>query len=143
MLRIRRSHTRRSQSKLAARTERCSGDHGLIAVVDAVDEGPPEPGEAVTVGLVAERMGIDPSRASRLVGSAIESGHLVRVASQRDGRRIGLELTAAGRQTAEAARQFRQAMFATAMHDWTDDERAEFARLLARFTDAFLDATGC
>lgn len=143
MRRIRRSQTRRSLNKLAARTEECSANPGLIAVADAVDEGPPAPGEEVTVGLVAERLGIDPSRASRLVSAAIESGHVVRVASQRDGRRIGLELTDTGREVLDSAHRFRQAMFAKAMRDWTDEERTEFARLLTRFTDAFLEAAGC
>jgi DNA-binding MarR family transcriptional regulator len=161
MRRIRRSQTRRSQIRLAARTDNpginfgtaagtagtagteCGTNPALVSVVDAVDEGPPAAGEQVTVGLVAERLGIDPSRASRLVAASIQSGHLVRVASQRDGRRIGLELTGAGREVLEATQRFRYAMFAKAMHDWTDDERTEFARLLTRFTSAFIEATGC
>lgn len=157
MLRIRRSQTRRSQSRLAERGHRgkhacrpdggpdgdCATDPALIAVVDAVGEGPPSPGQDVSVGLVAERMGIDPSRASRLVASAIAGGHLRRVASQHDGRRIGLELTDAGRETMAGAQRFRQAMFGRAMQGWTEQERTEFVRLLNRFADAFLDATGC
>lgn len=157
MLRIRRSQTRRSQTRLAARTDNpginsaspgtsgtpCGANPALVSVVDAVDEGPPAADEQVTVGLVAERLGIDPSRASRLVAASIESGHLVRVASQRDGRRIGLELTDAGREVLHVSQRFRQAMFAKAMQDWTDEERTAFARLLTRFADAFIEAAGC
>jgi DNA-binding MarR family transcriptional regulator len=143
MLRIRRSQTRRSLNRIAARASECPPDHSAIAVADAVDEGPPEPGTQVTVGLVAERLGVDPSRASRLVTAAIDAGYVRRVASQRDARRIGLELTDAGRDALDAAQRFRQAMFGRAMHDWTEHERTEFVRLLSRFTDAFLDATGC
>ena len=143
MVRIRRSQTRRSLSKIAAREGECPADHGVISVADAVDEGAPAPGAQVTVGLVAERLGIDPSRASRLVAAAIEAGHVRRVASQHDGRRIGLELTPAGRQALDGVQQFRQAMIGRAMHGWTDRERTEFARLLDRFTTSFLDATGC
>lgn len=143
MLRIRRSQTRRSLSRLAERERGCPPDHSVIAVADAVDEGPPCQGEEVTVGLVAERLGIDPSRASRLVTSAIDAGHVRRVASQRDGRRIGLELTEAGRDALDVAQRFRQAMIGRAMRGWTERERTEFVRLFGRFTDAFLDATGC
>lgn len=143
MLRIRRSQTRRSLHRLAARGGECPADPFVIAVADAVDEGPPCPGGEVGVGLVAERLGIDPSRASRLVAAAIDAGHVRRVASQRDGRRIGLELTEAGREALDAAQRFRQAMLGKAMRGWTERERAEFVRLFGRFTDAFLDATGC
>lgn len=142
MQRIKRSQTRRTQTRLAMGSGDCV-DHGLIAVVDAVGEGPPSPDGEVTVGLVADRLGIDPSRASRMVTNAIDSGHVVRVASQRDGRRIGLELTSAGRQALQQAQRFRQGLLARAMRDWTEHERAEFVRLFSRFTDSFLDATGC
>jgi DNA-binding MarR family transcriptional regulator len=143
LLRFRRSQTRRSRNRMAELDQGCQVDHGAVAVADAVDEGPPAPGEEVTVGLVAERLGIDPSRASRLVSAAIESGHVRRVASQRDGRRIGIELTDVGREALDQAQRFRQAMFGRAMQDWTERERTEFVRLLSRFTDSFLDATGC
>jgi DNA-binding MarR family transcriptional regulator len=143
MLRIRRSQTRRSLNRLAQRDGSCPPDFTVISVADAVDEGPSESDEEVTVGLVAERLGVDPSRASRLVTAAIDAGYIRRVASQRDGRRIGLELTGGGRAALDSVQQFRKAMFERAMRDWTDRERTEFVRLLDRFTDAFLDATGC
>jgi DNA-binding MarR family transcriptional regulator len=143
MLRIRRSQTRRSLTRIAAREGECLTDHTVIAVADAVDEGPPGPGEEVTVGLVAERLGVDPSRASRMVTAAIDAGHVRRIASQRDARRIGLELTAAGRDALDSVQRFRQAMFGRAMAGWTEHERTEFVRLFGRFTDALLDTTGC
>jgi len=73
-------------------------------------------------------------RASRQVGAAVASGHLRRSASQRDARRVGLELTAAGEAAIEVAHRYRRDRFATTMADWTPAERAEFARLLTRFT---------
>lgn len=105
----------------------------LFAVLDAVDEGPGGTG-AVTVSGVAERMGLDASRASRLVAAAVASGHVTRVAAQEDGRRVGLELTAQGRALIDRIHHFRQQRFADVMSTWTPAERAEFARLLTRFT---------
>jgi DNA-binding MarR family transcriptional regulator len=104
-----------------------------------VEEGPDGPGHEVTVGLVGERLGLDPSRASRLVAQAIQAGYVVRVASQADGRRIRLELTQEGHELAQAGHRFRQAVFGRLMSDWSDRDRQNFARLLTRFTDALAE----
>jgi DNA-binding MarR family transcriptional regulator len=58
-----------------------------------------------------------------------------RVASQRDGRRIRLEPTEAGRRVVDAARRTRRRYFDQAMRDWTDEERRQFAALLTRFVE--------
>jgi DNA-binding MarR family transcriptional regulator len=108
-------------------------DLAQLDAVFAVDEGPDQPGQEVTVGLVADRLGIDPSRASRLVATAIRAGQLRRVASQADGRRIRLELTDAGREITQAAHHSRQALYDRLMRDWSQPDRQQFARLLTRF----------
>ncbi|HEX6040978.1 MarR family winged helix-turn-helix transcriptional regulator [Longimicrobium sp.] len=132
-VRIRRGMSRRN---LGARMMRELGggvDLSHMGVVDAVEEGPDAGGGPVTVGMVGERMGIDPSRASRVVASALEAGYVERVASQADGRRVGLRLTDAGRALAESARAVRRRAFAEAMDGWPDADRRDFARLLSRF----------
>lgn len=91
----------------------------------------------VTVGKVAEWMCVDPSRASRMVTSAIESGQVTRLASQADGRRTVLELTDAGRQVLASAEEYRQTQYAQIMADWSERERQEFARLLTKFAEEF------
>lgn len=134
-VRLRRAMTRRN---LGARMVRELGggvDLSHLGVVDAVEEGPDAAGGVVTVGMVGERLGIDPSRASRVVTSAIQAGYVERVASQADGRRVGLRLTDAGRALAQSAHRVRQGAFAEAMDGWTDDERRDFARLLTRFVE--------
>jgi DNA-binding MarR family transcriptional regulator len=98
--------------------------------------GTPHTPADVTVGAVAERLGIDPSTASRLVGHAIDAGFIARRPSPRDARRANLQLTDAGRRLKAVADQFRRAYLAEVLAGWTDAERAEFARLLTRFTDA-------
>jgi DNA-binding MarR family transcriptional regulator len=107
-----------------------------LGVVAAVDRLTPEMGGDVTVGAVAERLDIDPSTASRLVGHAIDAGFVSRRPSPVDGRRVNLQLTEAGSRVMDVADRFRRRYLADLMADWTPGERGEFARLLTRFTEA-------
>ncbi len=138
MIRLRRSVSRRSLGRRAAEEvfAQVGAELSLseLAVVDAVEEGAPAPGHEVTVGLVAERLDLDPSRASRLVSAAIKAGLILRVASQADGRQVHLELTARGLQVVDAMHTARQGAFNEVMSDWSDHDRGEFARLLTKFT---------
>jgi DNA-binding MarR family transcriptional regulator len=90
----------------------------------------------VTVGAVADRLEIDPSTASRLVGHAIDAGLVSRRPSPVDARRANLQLTDAGRRVRQVAHRFRMAYLAELTADWTEAERAQFASLLKRFTEA-------
>ncbi|OLT36525.1 hypothetical protein BJF79_31020 [Actinomadura sp. CNU-125] len=137
MVRLRRGMSRQRLGKAAIREHNLPVDVQVLHVVDIVDEGPDRPGQEVSVGLVAARLGVDASRGSRIVAEAVKSGYVRRVASQEDGRRIHLELTGAGRTVVEATRRTRRDNFAQAMRNWTDAERAEFARLLTRFVDGY------
>lgn len=136
MVRLRRSMTRHTIGRRMARDLEVPFDMALIGVVDAVAQGTEESGAEVTVGEVGERLGIDPSRASRVVSAAIEGGYVRRMASQADGRRSVLELTDAGHALVASARRTRQRFFDEAMRGWTEEERRTFARLLGRFVDA-------
>jgi DNA-binding MarR family transcriptional regulator len=90
----------------------------------------------VTVGDVAERLGIDPSVASRMVSDCIGAGYLVRAASQRDGRRTVLRLSPGGAETLERFRRHQRSAFEFVTRDWPERDRLEFARLLLRYVDA-------
>lgn len=94
-------------------------------------EGEPE---EVTVGLIAERLGIDPSRASRVSAEVVELGFARRVASQQDARRICLELTPKGRRFVDAIRHSKIGLFASALGQWQEAELIVFADLLDRFS---------
>ena len=139
MVRLRRGMARRRLGKAAIREHNLPVDVQVLHVVDAVDEGPDRPDQEMNVGLVAERLGVDPSRGSRIVAEAVKAGYVRRVASQRDGRRIRLELTDAGREVVEAARRARHTYIAQTMKDWTDEERRQFAALLTRFVEGHPD----
>ncbi|MFC4913363.1 MarR family winged helix-turn-helix transcriptional regulator [Actinomadura gamaensis] len=102
-----------------------------VAALAACEDGP-----EVTVGAVAERLEIDPSTASRLVGHAIDAGLVSRRPSPVDARRANLGLTDAGDRVRQVAERFRRAYFDELMSGWTDREKADFARLLTRFAEA-------
>lgn len=94
-----------------------------ILVTEAVATGSAEPDQEVTVGVVAERLGIDPSTASRLVAETIGAGYLARLPSQMDNRRLRLELTDAGRK-----------LVANALHAWSSS-RSSFLKDITSIKD--------
>jgi len=136
MVRIRRSQTKRTIGRLMERelVERFSVAQSVVA--DALDDLSAIDGEKPSVGMLAEYLGVDPSRASRLVADAIREGYVKRVASQSDGRRAGLELTGAGRKLLGTASRFRKRIFSKVMAGWSDHDCDEFARLLTKFTES-------
>jgi DNA-binding MarR family transcriptional regulator len=90
----------------------------------------------ITVGGVAERLGVDPSVASRMVSDCISAGYLVRAASQRDGRQTVLHLSPDGVDMLAGFRQHQRAAFEYITRDWPEHEQLEFARLLLKYVDA-------
>ncbi len=90
-------------------------------------------GEDATVGTLAERLGVDPSTASRLVAQAVRAWYLRRVALQGDGRAVALALTAAGRALGESAARYQRTVFEEATRGWSAGDRAAFASLFVRF----------
>ena len=90
--------------------------------------------EEVTVGNVAERLNIDPSRASRLVADVIDLGYLRRAASQADSRRIVLQPTEKGIAFGETFRLKKASVLAASLKGWSEAELVEFARLLERYS---------
>lgn len=89
----------------------------------------------VTVGLIAERLGLDPSRASRLVAEVVERGLARRVASQADARRICLELSESGIAFSEEFRKRKHAYFVDAFSHWSEADVVAFAHLFEKFSN--------
>jgi DNA-binding MarR family transcriptional regulator len=71
-----------------------------------------------------------------------KAGLVRREADQADGRRALLVRTERGNALSEELHRFRRSVFATAMSDWTDADRAAFARLLTRFVESLASMTG-
>jgi len=86
------------------------------------------------VATVAERLGIDPSRASRLVAEMVAAGHVRRAVSQADGRRAVVQLTPGGQRVVEAVRAFKFLLLGDFLNDWSDRDLAALGRLMARFS---------
>ncbi|MGX2993209.1 MarR family winged helix-turn-helix transcriptional regulator [Streptomyces sp. JNUCC 64] len=133
LIQIRRRQSRRSLARPVVQGMAEPVALNTLNVIDAVDEGLGESGRDVTVGFVADRLAIDPSRASRIVADAVKDGFVRRVASQEDGRRSCLELTPAGRDAVAAAHRTRQSFYTSVLQDWGADEQRDFARLLTKF----------
>jgi len=136
MHKVRRSMQRRDFGhKLIARIA-TDLDIGHFDTINAIAHSPAwsdDAHEEVTVGLIAERLGIDPSRASRLAADVVDRGYARRVASQTDARRICLELTPKGELFVETVRRNKWEVFAGALGEWSDQELTVFAALLERF----------
>ncbi|MFC4908317.1 MarR family winged helix-turn-helix transcriptional regulator [Actinomadura gamaensis] len=71
--------------------------------------------------------------ASRTVAACIEEGLLRRAASQIDGRRTVLELTAHGEAERDRFAAEQRKAFQEITAAWSPEERIQFARLLVRY----------
>ena len=151
MVAIRRSQNRRTLARLvAARQGTTPGsrrgtaaDGAGSAVADVLDviEEAEETGGRATVTSVAAALSIDQPRASKLVAAAVAAGLVRREADQADGRRALLVRTPAGQHMSAEVHAFRRQVFGQAMADWPAADRAEFARLLARFVESLATVT--
>ncbi|KJK57469.1 MarR family winged helix-turn-helix transcriptional regulator [Saccharothrix sp. ST-888] len=90
----------------------------------------------ITVGAVAQHLGVDPSVASRMVSDCISAGYLIRAASQQDGRRTVLHLSPDGRELMARFSRHQRSAFEYITADWTERERLEFARLMLKYVDS-------
>lgn len=136
MVRIRRSQSRRTIGRLMKQKFGAGLNLANISIADALQELSQIGDQRPTIGSMAQTLGIDPSRASRMTAAAIRAGFVKRIASQSDGRSSHLELTTEGRKALELTRRFRLRFFGQLLSGWSDRECAEFGRLLIRFTDS-------
>ncbi|MFD7641446.1 MarR family winged helix-turn-helix transcriptional regulator [Kitasatospora sp. NPDC059795] len=95
-------------------------------------EGTRDAEHEVTVGGLAELLGVDPSVASRMVTDTIKAGYLFRAPSQHDGRRTVLHLGPAGGALMAHVRRRRRAAFERIAADWDERERPKPARLVLK-----------
>ncbi|KFC71062.1 Transcriptional regulator, MarR family [Devosia sp. LC5] len=139
MIHIRRSMQRREMGRMALRDLGPNIDIADLEILGALELCAIEGGEA-TVGLIAERLNVDPSRASRIVADAVDKGIVRRVASQSDARRTGLELTELGQRHGAVIRAYKWRIFAEALGDWPEEDLVTFARLFQRFSGWMTEA---
>jgi len=105
----------------------------LVAIEAPVDEFGDSTGSETMVATVAERLGIDPSRASRVVSEMVEAGYARRAVSQADARRTIIELTHAGKTIVEAVRAYKFLIMGDFLGSWAAPELETFLPLLRKF----------
>ena len=105
----------------------------LFAIEAPVDEFGEMAGGETMVASVAERLAIDPSRASRVVSEMVEAGYARRAVSQADARRTIIELTNTGRAVVEAVRACKFLIMGDYLSGWSAEELATFMPLLRKF----------
>ena len=91
----------------------------------------------LTVGEIADAVGVDQPRASRLVQQAVEAGLVRREADPNDARRTRVALTETGRTIVRGFRGERRDAIDSALGGFSAAERAELARLLTKLADAW------
>ena len=100
-----------------------------------VDEGPQR------LGALAHSFGLDPSTITRQVQALEQSGWVARRADPSDRRAALLDLTPDGREVLVDTRERRRAWLRTALQDWSEQDLAEFGRLLEQFNSS-VDSLG-
>ena len=89
--------------------------------------------EAATIGVIADELNIDPSRASRLAADLISRGYLRREAAQDDGRKSIVVLTDHAEEVFAQFRELKWSKLLSIFADWEETEIADFARLFEKY----------
>ncbi|MFF5205277.1 MarR family winged helix-turn-helix transcriptional regulator [Streptosporangium sp. NPDC000396] len=127
---LRRSSLLEVESPISAK------DLSRTLVLNIVLEAEQDGGREMTVGAIAEHLGVDPSVASRMVSDCISAGYLVRAASQEDGRRTVLHLSPGGTDLMARFRRHQRATYEHITADWSEQDRLELARLMLKYVAA-------
>lgn len=106
----------------------------LVAIEAPEHEFGETAGASTTVGTVAERLGIDPSRASRVVAEMVEAGYALRDVCQTDARRTIIRLTEQGNAVVAAVRAHKFLLLGDFLAEWQDADLDTFVTLLERFS---------
>jgi DNA-binding MarR family transcriptional regulator len=93
--------------------------------------------DGLSVSELAELVGVDQPRASRLVNESAERGLVTRRADERDARRSVVELTEQGRSILSKTNESRRTAVADAVAGFSAEETATFAALLTRFVEGW------
>ncbi len=91
----------------------------------------------LSIGEIADAVGVDQPRASRLVQQAVQLDLVRREVDPDDARRTRVALTDAGAALVRGFRGERREAIDTALSEFTDAERVDLARLLTKLADAW------
>ncbi|RUM09783.1 MarR family winged helix-turn-helix transcriptional regulator [Rhizobium chutanense] len=135
MGRMRLMTGRRLIGRLAIQSAAPGLELSHLDVLDAVRRA--QPAGEVTVGMIAEMLRIDPSRASRVVADMVGRNVLRREASQADARRIVVVMTEVGQGLLAEIVAQKLAIISEIVSDWPEDDIDRFAALFERFIGGY------
>ncbi|GLR57958.1 MarR family winged helix-turn-helix transcriptional regulator [Rhizobium indigoferae] len=135
MARMRLMTGRRLIGRLAIQNAAPGLELSHLDVLDAVRRA--QPAGEVTVGLIAEMLRIDPSRASRVVADMVGRNVLRREASQADARRIVVVMTEVGQDLLAEIVAQKLAIISEIVSDWPQEDVERFAALFERFIGGY------
>ncbi|ARM90452.1 MarR family transcriptional regulator protein [Rhizobium sp. CIAT894] len=135
MGRMRLMTGRRLIGRLAIQSAAPGLELSHLDVLDAVRRA--QPAGEVTVGMIAEMLRIDPSRASRVVADMVGRNVLRREASQADARRIVVVMTEVGQGLLAEIVAQKLAIISEIVSDWPEDDVNRFALLFERFIGGY------
>lgn len=117
----------------AAGHERGRGGPALLRMLSTLAHAE----EPLTVSALAEQIGVDQPRASRLVQQAVEHGHVAREADPNDARRTRVRLTETGERTVHGFRSRQRDEASTALAALTPTEREALVSLVTKLAAAW------
>jgi DNA-binding MarR family transcriptional regulator len=135
MARMRLMTGRRLIGRLALQSAAPGLELSHLDVLDAVRRA--QPAGEVTVGMIAEMLRIDPSRASRVVADMVGRNVLRREASQADARRIVVVMTEVGQDLLAEIVAQKLAIISEIVSDWPQEDVERFAALFERFIGGY------
>jgi DNA-binding MarR family transcriptional regulator len=89
----------------------------------------------VSINGLAIALGLDATTVTRQVATMEDARLIVRRADPNDGRVSMISLSQHGRRLMRAVQLARKERIATLLRDWTEDDRRDLGRLLARFNE--------
>jgi DNA-binding MarR family transcriptional regulator len=98
-------------------------------------------GGPLNMSAVAQRLGVNPSNASRTCDRLVRGGLLDRRDAEDDRRNVSLTLTPSGRRLVAAMLRQRAVIFSHVVDRMDDAQRARLTKGLAAFADAARDLT--
>ncbi len=109
--------------------------HALSAIVRLQCGQGRGPASEPTVGLLAQEMAVDPSRASRIAADLVDRGYLRRDVSQQDGRRSVLALTDLALALFDGFRAAKWQHTMRLFKGWTEQDILDFTRLFGAYIE--------
>ena len=110
-----------------------AADAARFRYLDALDGA----GDGLSISVIADAVGVDRPRASRLTSELVGDGLLERDSVPGDSRYALIRLTPQGKELIDSVHEMRRRSVTHALTGFTDKEAATFAALLERFVDAW------